>query len=95
MPGADEIPPEVLRFCDFDEIILSFANKLLINNEKPQQWSDVDIKPLPKTGDLGIPTNYRCIALSDVAAMVNKILLLRIQPKLDPHLRPNQNGFRP
>ena len=23
------------------------------------------------------------------------MLLLRIQPKLDPHLRPNQNGFRP
>lgn len=27
--------------------------------------------------------------------MVNKMLLNRIQPKLDPHLRPNQNGFRP
>ena len=23
------------------------------------------------------------------------MLLKRIQPKLDPHLRPNQNGFRP
>ena len=96
MPGADEIPPEVLKFCDLDEIVLSFANKLMTNNEKPQQWSDVDIKPLPKSGDLGLTTNYRGIALSAVAAkMVNKMLLLRIQPKLDSHLRPNQNGFRP
>ena len=83
MPGADEIPPEVLKFCDFDEIIISFVNKLLINNENPQKWSDVDIKPLPKTGDLGLITNYRGIALSAVAAkMVNKMLLLRIQPNL-------------
>ena len=96
LPGSDEIPPEVLKFCDLDEIILNFANKLLISNEKPQQWSDVDIKPLPKAGDLGFTTNYRGIALSAVAAkMVNKMLLLRIQPKLDYHLRPNQNGFRP
>ena len=67
MPGADEIPPEVLKFCDFDEIILSFSNKLLINNEKPQQWADVDIKPLPKTGDPVLTTNYRGIALPATA----------------------------
>ena len=38
LPGSDEIPPEVLKFCDLHEIILNFANKLLINNEKPKQW---------------------------------------------------------
>ena len=70
-PGG---PAEVLKFCDLDEIVLSFANKLMTNNEKPQQWSDVDIKPLPKSGDLGFTTNYRGIALSAVAAkMVNKM----------------------
>ena len=92
MTGSDEIPPEVLKFCDLDEIILNFANKLLIGNEKPQQWSDVDIKPLPKSGDLGLTTNYRGIALSAVAAkMVNKMILHRIQPRLDPHLRPKRS----
>ena len=30
-----------------------------------------------------------------VAKIVNKMILNRIQPKLDPFLRPNQNGFRP
>ena len=96
LPGSDGIPPEVLKYCNLDKIILDFANELMINNEKPQQWSDVDINPLPKSGDLSLTTNYRGIALSAVAAkMVNKMLLLRIQPKLDLHLRPNQNGFRP
>ena len=32
---------------------------------------------------------------SIVAKCVNKIVLNRIQPKLDQHLRHNQNGFRP
>ena len=96
LPGGDEIPPEVLKYCDLDAIILEYANKLLINHEKPQQWSDINLMPLPKSGDLGYTTNYRGIAVSAVAAkMVNKMLLLRIQSKLDPYLRPNQNGFRP
>ena len=40
--------------------------------------------------------NYRGIALSAIAAKIaNKLILNRIQPVLDPLLRPNQNGFRP
>ena len=34
--------------------------------------------------------------ISAIAAkMTNKMLLNRILPAIDPHLRPNQNGFRP
>ena len=33
--------------------------------------------------------------MSIMAKLVNKMILNRIQEKLDPHLRPNQNGFRP
>ena len=96
LPGGDEIPPEVLKHCDLDAIILDYSNTLLLNGEKPQQWPDINLIPLPKSGDLSYTTNYRGIALSAVVAkMVNKMLLLRIQPKLDSHLRPNQNGFRP
>ena len=37
----------------------------------------------------------RRYALSSIVAKaVNKMILNRIQPKLDQHLRPNQNGFR-
>ena len=93
--GPDGILPEVLKYCDLDEIVLGYANKLL-EGEKPDQWSESDMKPLPKSGDLSITDNYRGIALSSVAAkLVNRMLLNRIRPKIDPLLRPNQNGFRP
>ena len=29
--GPDGIPPEALKYCDLDEIVLQFANKLLTN----------------------------------------------------------------
>ena len=94
--GPDGIAPEVLKRCDLDDIILGFANDLIGNGNKPDQWSTVDIIPLPKKGSLNIPGNYRGIGLSPIAVkMVNKMILNRIQPELDQHLRPNQNGFRP
>ena len=52
--------------------------------------------PLPKSGDLSLTANYRRISLSPmVAKLVNKMILNRLQQKIDKHLRPNQNGFRP
>lgn len=89
------MPPEVLKRCDFDEIILYFANQLIQENEKPDQWSEIDLLPIPKDGDLGIAGNYRGISSSScVAKLVNKMILNRIQPQIDPHLRKNQNGIR-
>ena len=95
-PGSDNIPPEVLKKCDLDDIILNFANKPMNESLKPDQWSEIDILPLSKSGDLRNTTNYRGISLSSmVAKLINKMILNRIQSKLDTHLRPNQNGFRP
>ena len=94
--GPDGIPPEVFKLTNIDDIILEFANNLLNNFDKPEQWSINQIQPIPKSGDLSNVGNYRGIALSAIAAkIVNKMLLNRIQPVLDPLLRPNQNGFRP
>ena len=85
-----------MKYCDFDETMLSYANRLLIDNQKPQQWSDINLIPIPKSGGLGNTTNYRGTALSSVVAkLVNRMLLNRIQRKLDPLLRLNQNGFCP
>ena len=51
--------------------------------------------PLPKSGDLSLTANYRSISLSSmVAKLVNKMIVNRLQPKIDKHLRPNQKGFR-
>ena len=94
--GPDNIPPEVLKYCDLDDILLEFANDLLNKKVKPKQWSEINLIPIPKSGDLSDTSNYRGISLAPIAAkLVNKMILNRIQPKIDDHLRPNQNGFRP
>ena len=49
-------------FKDTGNVILSFANKLLVG-EKPENWSGNDLIPLPKAGDLGRTEIYRGISL--------------------------------
>ena len=94
-PGSDNITSQIIK-CDFDNIILEFSNKLLNDNVIPDQWSEIDMIPLPKTGDLSETSNYRGISIaSQIAKTVNKMILNRIIIKVDKHLRKNQNGFRP
>ena len=50
--GPDDIPPEVFKSCDVDEICLEFCNDALIKNDKPDLWLFMDIIPIPKSGDL-------------------------------------------
>ena len=94
--GPDNIPPEVLKFCDFDEICLEFCNKALLENDKPDLWSFLNIIPVPKSGDLSSTNNYRGISLTCIIAKVyNRLILNRIRSVIDTNLRINQNGFRP
>ena len=47
-------------------------------------------------GDLSSTENYRVVSLSATSAKIVNILILnRIRPVLDQHLRNNKNGFRP
>ena len=93
--GKYSIPPELLKRSNLDEIILSFCNNALVNEEKPSQWSILNIIPITKSGDLSQGGNYRGIGLSSVVAKTyNRMLLNRIRPALDSRLRNNQNGFR-
>ena len=73
---------------------MEFANKLISSMDKPQQWSEINLIPVPKSGDLSDTSNYRGISLAPIIAkLVNKMVLNRIQPKMDDHLRPNQKGL--
>ena len=77
--GEDGIPPEVLKRCDMDAIILSFCNNALVNGEKPSQWYVLNIVPIPKSGDLSLSGNYRGISLSSIVAKTyNRLILTRI-----------------
>ena len=93
--GEDGIAPEVLKRCDLDDIILEFCNQVLLEGKKPEQWSLLNIIPIPKSGNLSKAGNYRGISLSSIVAKIfNKMILCRIRSELDDHLRINQNGFR-
>ena len=62
---------------------------------KPKQWSILNIIPIPNKGDINLGSNYRGISLTSlVAKTYNRMILNRIRPHLDCHLRKNQNGFR-
>ena len=95
-PGEDGIMPEVIKRCDIDDIILKFSNKLLIDGVKPDTFTTLNITPIPKSGDLSVTNNYRGISLTSLSAkLINRMILNRIRPIIDPLLRDNQNGFRP
>ena len=69
---------------------------MLTQHEIHNQWLKSNIVPFPKSGNLEEVRNYRGIALSTIASQItNKMILNRIQPHINPILRPNQNGFRP
>ncbi|CAJ1087327.1 PREDICTED: ubiquitin carboxyl-terminal hydrolase CYLD-like [Xyrichtys novacula] len=90
--GPDGIPPEVLKNCDLNNIILEFCNLALLHN--PDMWSLSNIVRVPKAGDLSKPDNYQGISLTCITAKVyNCMILNRVQHAIDPHLRENQNGF--
>ena len=92
--GLDEIPPEVWKTRQFDDILLRHCNA--VYNQNPiDRWMKGCILPFPKKGDLGLAKNYQGITLTSIAAKIyNALLRNRIEPKIDNILRKNQNGFR-
>ena len=92
--GLNEIPPEVWKTRQFDDILLRQCNA--VYNQNPiDRWMKGCILPFPKKGDLRLAKNYRGITLTSIAAKIyNALLRNRIEPKIDNILRKNQNGFR-
>ena len=55
--GLDEIPPEVWKIRQFDDILLRHCNA--VYNQNPiDRWMKGCIPPFPKKGDLGLAKNY-------------------------------------
>jgi len=94
--GPDKIPAILWKDPIFHQLLLDLCNFAFTNLISPTIWLQSQIIPLPKKGDLTLPTNYRGISLLPIAAKIyNKLILHRLRPKLEPILRKNQNGFRP
>ena len=95
-PGEDGILPEMLKVVDIDDIILQISNRFYMDNQMPDQLGILNLLPLPKSGDLSKTGNYRGIALTSlVMKTINRMILNRLRPVIDPLLRGNQSGFRP
>ena len=92
--GLDEIPPEVWKTRQFDDILLQQCNAVYSQN-RIERWMKGCILPFPKKGDIGLAKNYRGIKLTSIAAKIyNALLRNRIEAKIDNILRKNQNDFR-
>ena len=89
--GLDEIPPEVWKTKEFNDILLRHCN-VLYNQDTIDRWTKGCILPFPKKGDLGIAKNYQSIILTS-AKIYNTLLRNRIELKIDKILKKNQNGF--
>ena len=94
--GCDEIPVEIWKIPGMAEVIIDLLNQCLKEGTVPTEWQTLLIVPVPKKGDLSLPTNYRGISLMCVIAKIfNKIILLRLRHVLEGRLLCTQNGFRP
>ena len=64
--GLDEIPPEVRKTRQFNDILLRQCNAVY-NQNRIERWMKGCILPFPKKGDLGLAKNYRGITLTSIA----------------------------
>ena len=67
--GLDEIPPEVWKTRQFNDILLRHCNAVY-NQNTIDRWMKGCILPFPKKGDLGLAKNYRGITLTSIAAKI-------------------------
>ena len=89
----DEMPPEVWKTWEFNNILLQHCNAIY-NQNTIDKWTKEYILPFPKKGDFGIAKNYWDITLISIMAKIYNALLHNcIEPKIEKILRKNQNGF--
>ena len=96
-PGIDNIPGELLKSAKYEviPILTQICNKILRDKSWPKEWTQSVIIPLPKKGNLKECKNYRTISLiSHPSKVMRRIILNRLQPKVEEILSEEQAGFR-
>ena len=98
--GPDGIPNRVLKLPELRPDLTEFLNASCClgedSNVMPAEMKHSVIISIPKKGNSTALENQRGISLmSTTAKTLNKVLLNRILPALDPHLLSCQSGFRP
>ena len=92
--GLDEMPPEVWKTRQFDDILLRHCNAVY-NQNTIDRWAKGCILPFPKKSNFGLAKNYQYITLTSIAAKIyNALLRNRIKPKIDNMLKKTKMAFR-
>ena len=76
-PGADEIPPKLLKEI-VEQISTPLAKVLNFSLEEgivPSEWKETNIKPLFKKGSRNKPENYRPVSLTSVVCKLLETLI--------------------
>ena len=91
--GLDEIPPEVWKTREIDNILLRHCNAVY-NQNTIDRWTKGCTLPFPKKDDLGIAKNYHNITITFIAAKIyNALLRNRIEPKIEKYLGRTKMAF--
>lgn len=97
-PGVDNISAEMIKACPITtaRLLHPLFIKIWETEKLPEEWLEGILVTIPKKGDLSQCRNYRGIMLLPIPSKVlTKILLNRINEKLDSTIRKQQAGFRP
>ena len=95
--GCDDISAEMIKASG--ELGISLLHKLIVKiwqtGEWPEDWRRAVLIPIPKKGDLQQCSNYRTISLiSHASKVMLKIIMKRIERKLEAEINVVQAGFR-
>ena len=94
--GIDEVPNEVLKIRELRTTLLHVLNEMLRGNVGDSQKETILVPLFKQKGDPSLATNYRGISLMPhLTKLFDALIYHRLSSIIDPHLHPNQNGFRP
>ena len=98
-PVLDDIPNRVLKIPELEGEVtdMLYRHSKALNNENtiPDDWRKSVIVSIPKKGNSTALDNQRRIAKTcSSAKLINKVLLSRLKPIIDPQLSQCQSGFR-
>ena len=96
--GPDNIPPEFLIHCGArcQKWLTDFYSCCFTNQSIPKIWRKATVIALPKPNKpVDDPKSYRPISLLCVPyKLLERLLLARLEPVVDPQLPDEQAGFR-
>ena len=94
-PGIDNITAEMIQASGGIKVYYEMCKKIWNTGIWPTDWKRAVFIPIPKKGDTQDCSNYRTISLiSHASKILLKIIMKRIEDKLDTKINKTQAGFR-